>query len=114
MRTEAHTNTDAHGTGRFCESLDVRLDHQAIYRVPDAADMRIVCRSGSVWVTLDDDPRDVVLSAGESFTTPDHRRALIYAIEPSRVSVALPSSQQAAPAHSVRPAGFVARSAVPA
>jgi hypothetical protein len=40
-----------------------------------------------VWVTLDGDPRDYVLEPGESFTTQEHSRALVYALERSRVSL---------------------------
>ena len=69
-------------------ALDLRLAHQAMFRVPDAAGVEIVCRSGSIWITLDNDPRDIVLEASDSFTALEHRAALIYAMESSRVSVA--------------------------
>ena len=69
-------------------AFDLNLAHRAMFRVPDAADVKIVCHTGSLWITLDDDPRDIVLLASESFTTPDHRRALVYAMEPSNISVA--------------------------
>ena len=67
---------------------DLRLTHQAIYSLPDAAGVQIACREGTVWLTLDGDPRDIVLEAGEAFTTPEHRRALVYAMQSSRISLA--------------------------
>lgn len=67
--------------------FDLTLAHKAMFSVSNASGVQIVCRSGSLWITLDDDPRDVVLDAGESFLTSEHRRALIYAIEESSLSL---------------------------
>ena len=74
--------------------LDLHLQPQAMFNLPDAAGAHIVCRSGCLWITLDGDLRDFVLEAGESFTTTEHRRALIYALKPSCMAVS--SSGQAA------------------
>lgn len=69
--------------------LDLSLPHQAMFNVSDAAGVQIVCRAGSLWVTLDGDPRDIVLDAGERFMATEHRRALIYAMAPSALSLAM-------------------------
>ncbi len=63
--------------------LELSLAHKALFSLPDAADVQIACLQGSLWLTLDDDPRDIILDAGDSFSTTDHRRALIYALEAS-------------------------------
>ncbi|MFL5145336.1 MAG: DUF2917 domain-containing protein [Microvirga sp.] len=65
----------------------VRLEHQAIYSLADAAGVEVVCGEGTVWLTLDNDPRDYVLEAGETFTTAEHRPALVYALAPSRIAL---------------------------
>lgn len=39
------------------------------------------CLSGRVWITIDGDPRDVVLDMGESFTVDRNRRTLIMALD---------------------------------
>lgn len=70
---------------------DLQLAHHAIYSLPDAAGIQIGCTEGTVWLTLDDDPRDIILEAGEVFTAPEHRRALIYALQPSRISLVSPA-----------------------
>lgn len=70
---------------------DLPLAHHTIHSLTDAAGVRIGCIEGAVWLTLDGDPRDIVLEAGDAFTTPDHRRALIYALQPSRISLVLPA-----------------------
>lgn len=68
----------------------IHLPHQAIHTLPDAAGIPIECCSGSVWITLDDDPRDIVLGPGESFTAGSHRRALVSALSNARIRIAAP------------------------
>jgi Protein of unknown function (DUF2917) len=65
--------------------LDLQLPHRSIFNVPDASGVQITCRTGSVWITLDNDPRDIVLQAGESYTGTDHRQAIIYALDASQL-----------------------------
>lgn len=65
----------------------VSLPHRAVFAVPDGAGVGIECRSGSVWVTLDRDPRDIVLAPGERFESDEHRRVLVSALEASCITV---------------------------
>ncbi|BEP63857.1 hypothetical protein GmRootV213_44110 [Variovorax sp. V213] len=65
----------------------VSLPTRSIFAVPDGAGVGIECRSGSVWVTLDRDPRDVVLAPGERFEGTEHRRVLVSALEASCITV---------------------------
>jgi hypothetical protein len=67
--------------------FELSLATQVMFSLPDAADVQIVCRHGSLWITLDHDLRDVVLGSGDTFMTTEHRRALIYAIAPSSLSL---------------------------
>jgi hypothetical protein len=69
--------------------FELQLDPKTMFDVTDAAGVQIQCREGSLWVTLDGDPRDIVLDAGESFTSTERRRALIYALAPSSLSLAM-------------------------
>ena len=66
----------------------VRLESRRLLELPDAAGVLIRCESGSLWVTMDNDPRDIVLEAGQVFETTEHRRALVYALENSHVGLA--------------------------
>ena len=59
------------------------LPARQLFSVPDASAVRIVCTAGSLWLTLDHDPNDVVLEAGECFETGERRRALVYAFQAS-------------------------------
>jgi hypothetical protein len=67
--------------------FELSLAHQGMFSVADAAGLQMRCREGSLWITLDHDTRDIVLSAGESFLTTEHRRAIIYAIGASSLSL---------------------------
>ena len=67
--------------------FDLNLDRSAMFNVPDAAGMDIVCRDGTVWITLDNDQRDYLLEAGDTFSNSEHTRALIYAMRSSRIAV---------------------------
>ena len=63
---------------------DLVLAPRQLHSLADGAHTAIRCLEGSLWLTVDHDPRDIVLGPGESFTPADHRRVLIYALEPSR------------------------------
>ena len=54
-----------------------------IRRVHRPVGRRIECVSGSLWITQDGDPRDIVLSAGESFAFDHKGDALISALDDS-------------------------------
>jgi hypothetical protein len=69
------------------QAAELELRTRSIYSVADAAGVRFSCREGTLWITLDNDPRDVVLEAGGEFSTGEHRRALVYALQPSRLYV---------------------------
>lgn len=85
------------------QRLTVSLADQAIFTLPDAHQVDIECRSGAVWITLDNDRRDIVLAPGESFRSDTHKRALVAALEPSCVRfTAAQLSVAALPAHSGR------------
>jgi Protein of unknown function (DUF2917) len=76
--------------------VELQLVPRALYSVDDASQVRFSCREGALWITLDNDPRDVVIEAGEEFSTAEHRRALVYALQPSRLYVE-PTERSAEP-----------------
>ncbi len=49
----------------------------------DGGKVEIGCESGAVWITQDNDPRDVVLNAGEHFVSDRTGTVLIYALQPA-------------------------------
>ncbi|MEO6032586.1 MAG: DUF2917 domain-containing protein [Burkholderiaceae bacterium] len=52
----------------------------------------VECLEGCVWITLDHDRRDFIVEAGQTFTACSNQRALIHALETSRVRVAQAAS----------------------
>ena len=100
MSTAATPSSRPRSDARFHLSLPTR----SVFAVADGAGVGIECRSGSVWLTIDRDPRDIVLAPGERFEGTGHRRILVSALEPSCITV---SDAQAAaiplPAPSTRP-----------
>lgn len=69
-----------------------RLAHRKVLDLRDRTGDRVECLDGSVWITQDGDPRDVVLDAGESFTLDRPGTALVYALEDARVVVQRPAA----------------------
>jgi len=63
------------------------LPARTVLTLPDAAGIGIECRSGTLWVTLDHDPRDIVLEPGQRYVGDTHRRALVSALGPSSIEV---------------------------
>ena len=61
----------------------ISLPPRQLFEMPDGRSARILCTAGCLWITVDHDPRDVILRPGDSFEGEDARRALIYALEPS-------------------------------
>ena len=69
----------------------VALARQATMRINDPAGLEITAARGTIWLTLDGDLRDIILTAGTSddtFVTTEHRTAILYALADSQVSVA--------------------------
>jgi hypothetical protein len=69
------------------ESTFVLLAPRQLHSIPDAAGVSIHCRSGNVWITVDNDPTDYVLETGESFVTSEHERVLVYALGTARIDL---------------------------
>ena len=65
------------------EGPTISLPARQLFAIPDASAVRILCTAGCLWLTLDEDVRDVILHPGDSFEGGQARRALIYAMEPS-------------------------------
>ena len=60
-----------------CETVAISQPHGVM----------IECLEGSVWLTLDHDPRDVVLDAGQSFQVDSKQRLLVHGLDDARVRI---------------------------
>jgi hypothetical protein len=66
----------------------LRLEPKALYSLPDATGLTVTCDEGALWLTVEGDLRDFVLEPGQTFKTQSDRTVLIYALAPSRISIA--------------------------
>jgi hypothetical protein len=69
------------------------LKPKQVVKVRGGLGHSIACDSGSVWVTQDGDPRDIILRAGESFILDRDGPALVQALEQGAISVTRPAVQ---------------------
>lgn len=60
--------------------------HQTL-EIEQPLGFRIVCRSGSVWITQDGDPRDIIVGSGDTFDFDRPGVAIVNAFRPATVSV---------------------------
>jgi hypothetical protein len=84
---------------------ELELAPRALFELPDISGVQLGCRRGSLWITLDNDPRDIVLEAGESFFSTEHRRALVYAFEASVLAIRTVAAREARETPAPRRAG---------
>lgn len=67
--------------------MTIDLQKGRFLRVAGGAGSTLTARAGSVWITEQDSPRDVVLRAGQSFTLARPGLALIEAFSDASISL---------------------------
>ena len=72
---------------------NIRLEPRREFSLVDAAGVEITCLSGAVWLTMEGDLRDIVLTAGDSHAVRRNGVTLVNALEPSLVHVRMPRAQ---------------------
>ena len=55
----------------------------SLLELPADRPLDVACGDGTLWLTLDNDPRDLVLGRGERIRLEAHRRVLAYAFDDS-------------------------------
>ena len=71
-------------------SSGVLLAKDQTLNLPDAAGVRVASQSGTVWITQDGDPRDIVLTPGESVVLERSTPTIVQAFEPALITIADP------------------------
>ena len=67
--------------------VSINLRKGAIHRLDDGRGQRIESLSGSLWITIDNDRRDILVNPGEGFDIDRDGVALISALDDSRFLV---------------------------
>lgn len=73
------------GLGHLTNELQVSRGR--IYEVKAPIGATLECTSGQIWITLDKDPRDVLLDPGQAFLVDRDQRTLVMALEDASVRV---------------------------
>jgi hypothetical protein len=68
----------------------LNLAREGLVAIRDGQGTRIVCNTGSLWITQECDPRDAVIAAGESFTVRNPGLTLLTALSASEVTIVEP------------------------
>ena len=68
----------------------ISLRKGAIHRLDDGRGQRIESLGGSLWITIDNDRRDILVNPGEGFTIDRDGATLISALDDSRFVVLAP------------------------
>jgi hypothetical protein len=79
---------------RDVHPASITLSKGAVHRLADGRGRRVEALSGSLWVTIDNDPRDVQLDPGHGLSVDHDGVVLISALDDARFVVldALPES----------------------
>ena len=59
----------------------ILLTPRALHRIVDGEGLSLLCLKGAVWLTQQDDPSDIILTAGSSFTLDRKGLAVLYALD---------------------------------
>ena len=68
----------------------IRLDAHESISVIDGNGSRIACRDGKVWITQEQDARDILLGAGDAFTLDRGGLAIVQALGSSEIALDAP------------------------
>lgn len=82
---------------RFAQGRVQLRRHQHL-EVVDGRGAAMRCELGTLWVTQDGDPRDIVLGAGQSFVLDRDGVAIVYATDDAELSLAAQATARGAAA----------------
>ncbi len=68
------------------DTTSMQLAKTMMIRLADTT-REVRCDAGSLWITLDGDPRDIVLEPGQHFLREGSAGTIVYALEPSRLTL---------------------------
>jgi hypothetical protein len=86
--------------------LLVQLEHHGLFDINDGQGFTVTCIDGTVWITQANDPRDIVINAGQSFLLDKQGLALVAApAGQATIAVRQASPESPSPESELEPAG---------
>lgn len=82
----------------------VCLPAGSVHRLDGAKGLQITAVSGTVWITQANDPRDIILTRGQSFILDHKGRTVVYALKEAAGIVVGPAGHITAAAFATPPA----------
>lgn len=73
--------------------MDIRpviLGERALHRIENGRGLAVTCFEGAVWITQENDPRDIVLNAGQSAVLDRNGTAIVFAFKEAAILVGTP------------------------
>jgi len=70
--------------------LDIKpipLARGSVHRIENAKGTEVFCLRGTVWLTQERDPRDIILGSGQSFVLDRKGTAVVYALRDAAITV---------------------------
>jgi len=80
--------------------LDIKpipLATRSMHRIENGRGTEVLCLEGAVWITQEGDPRDIILSPGQSFVLDRRGVAVVYALKEAAITVGTPGHVSSAP-----------------
>ena len=65
----------------------IALAARSVHRIENGRDMQVSCARGVVWITQERDPRDLILSAGQSVVLDRPGLAVVFAFKDAMITV---------------------------
>ena len=65
----------------------IALGARSVHRIENAKGLAIACVRGATWVTQERDPRDLILTAGQSMVLDKAGLAIVYALKDAVITV---------------------------
>jgi|SRR5262245_35632755 len=65
----------------------IALEARTVHRIENARGLAIACVRGATWVTQERDPRDLILTAGQSMVLDKAGLAVVYALKDAVITV---------------------------
>jgi hypothetical protein len=73
--------------------LDIKpiaLAARSVHRIENGKGSEVLCLKGTVWITQEKDPRDILLSSGQSFVLDHKGVAIVYALKDAAITIGAP------------------------